>query len=78
MQEKNVRIVVATQVAHEGSAMETYRVGYRIKEKYRLPEAYEMTTEAVLAKTMWALTVTDNAEDFYRVFETPVGNDLLV
>ena len=78
LQEKNVRIVVATQVAHEGSAMETYRVGYRIKEKYRLPEAYEMTTEAVLAKTMWALTVTDNAEDFYRVFETPVGNDLLV
>ncbi len=78
LQAKGVRIVVATQVAHEGSAMETYRVGYRIKEKYRLPEAYEMTTEAVLAKTMWALTVTDSAETFYRVFETPVGNDLLI
>lgn len=78
LQAKGVRIVVATQVAHEGSAMETYRVGYRIKEKYRLPEAYEMTTEAVLAKTMWALTVTDSAEAFYRVFETPVGNDLLI
>lgn len=78
LQANDVRVVVATQVAHEGSAMETYRVGYRIKEKYHLPEAYEMTTEAVLAKTMWALTVTHTAEEFYRVFETPVGNDLLL
>lgn len=77
LQAANVRIVVATQVANEGSAMETYRVGYRIKEQYRLPEAYEMTTEAVLAKTMWALTVTETAEDFRRVLETPIGNDLL-
>ena len=75
--EQNVRVVIATQVAHEGSAMETYRVGYRIKERYHLPEAYEMTTEAVIAKTMWALTVTDTKEEFKRVFETPVGPDLL-
>lgn len=75
---RGVRVVVATQVAHEGSAMETYRVGYRIKERYHLPEAYEMTTEAVLAKTMWALTVTDTPEAFGQVFATPVGNDLLL
>ncbi len=72
-----VRVVIATQVAHEGSDMGTYRVGQRIKERYDLPEAYEMTTEAVLAKTMWTLAVTDSAEAFSRVFRTPVGNDLL-
>ena len=37
-----------------------------------------MTTEAVLAKTMWALTVTDTPEAFGQVFATPVGNDLLL
>ncbi len=74
---RGVRVVVATQVAHEGSDMGTYRVGQRIKEQYDLPEAYEMTTEAVLAKTMWALTVTDTPEAFSRVFRTPVGNDLI-
>ncbi len=73
----NVRVVIATQVAHEGSDMGTYHVGQRIKTQYGLPEAYEMTTEAVLAKTMWALTVTETAEEFSRVFRTPVGNDLL-
>ncbi len=74
---RGVRVVIATQVAHEGSDMGTYRVGQRIKTMYDLPEAYEMTTEAVLAKTMWALTVTVTPEDFSRVFRTAVGNDLL-
>ncbi len=72
-----VRVVVATQVAHEGSDMGTYRVGQRIKELYDLPEAYEMTTEAVLAKTMWALTVTDTPKEFSRIFRTPIGTDLI-
>ncbi len=75
--DRGVRVVIATQVAHEGSDMGTYHVGQRIKARYDLPEAYEMTSEAVLAKTMWALTVTDTAADFSRVFRAPIGNDLL-
>lgn len=73
---KNVRIVVTTQVPHEGSNMSLYQVGLRIKQRYELPEAYDMTTEAVLAKVMWALPQTHTHADFCKLFLTPVGKDI--
>ncbi len=73
--ENNVRVIVTTQVPHEGSDMSVYQVGLRIKQKYELPEAYDMTTEAVVAKTMWALARTSTAAEFRTLFLTPVGND---
>ena len=75
--EKNVRVVITTQVPHEGSDMSVYRVGLRIKQKYELPEAYDMTTEAVAAKIMWALPKTDSAAAFRALFLAPVGEELL-
>jgi L-asparaginase len=74
---KNVRIVITTQVPHEGSDMSVYQVGLRIKQKYELPEAYDMTTEAVVAKVMWALPRTATAQEFASLFHTPVGNDII-
>lgn len=72
-----VRVVITTQVPHEGSDMTVYQVGLRIKEKYELPEAYDMTTEAVVAKVMWALPRTETAAQFRELFLTPVGNDMM-
>lgn len=74
---KGVRIVMTTQVPHEGSDMGVYQVGLRIKQKYELPEAYDMTTEAVVAKVMWALPRSKSAAEFARLFQTPVGNDMI-
>ncbi len=74
---KGVRIVISTQVPHEGSDMAVYNVGYRIKQKYELPEAREMTTEATLAKVMWALPRTKSLKEFSQLFLTPVGNDII-
>ena len=34
---KGVRIVITTQVPHEGSDMGVYQVGLRIKQKYEIP-----------------------------------------
>lgn len=48
--ENGVRVVITTQVPHEGSNLSVYRVGHIIKEKYRVLEASNMTTEAVIAK----------------------------
>lgn len=73
-----VRIVVTTQVPHEGSDMSVYRVGLQIKQKYRIPEAYDMTTEAALAKVMWALPRTATREEFEKLFLSPIGNDTLL
>lgn len=75
--EKGVRIVITTQVPHEGSDMSIYQVGLRIKQKYELPEAYSMTTETVLAKVMWALPQSRTAEEFAKIFNTPVGCDII-
>ena len=74
---KGVRIVITTQVPHEGSDMGVYQVGLRIKQKYELPEAYDMTTEAVVAKVMWALPQCKTSSDFAKLFHTPVGNDTI-
>ncbi len=72
-----VKVIFTTQVSHEGSDMEMYQVGFRIKQKYELLEAYTMTTEAVLAKVEWALAQAKDDAEFRRLFLTPVGNDWL-
>ena len=75
--QKGVRIVITTQVPHEGSDMGVYQVGLRIKQKYELPEAYDMTTETVVAKVMWALPKSSTAAEFTKLFYTPIGNDMI-
>ena len=48
-------VVMATQVAHEGSDMTVYEVGHDMKKNCRFLESYDMTLESVIAKTMWIL-----------------------
>ena len=71
-------VMMATQVTHEGSDMELYQVGRVIKENFRLMEAYDMTLEATVTKTMWALGQTAEPEEFRRLFYAPVGHDILL
>ena len=52
------------------------QVGF-YSEKYELPEAYDMTTETVVAKVMWALPKSRTAAEFANFFYTPVGNDMI-
>lgn len=71
-------IVMATQVPHEGSDMEVYQVGYHLKEKFELIEAYTMTIESALTKLMWILTQTQDREQIRSYFYTPVQKDILI
>ena len=64
-------IVMATQVAHEGSDMTVYEVGHERKARCNFLESYDMTLESVIAKTMWMLAnqyvSKENQEDiFYK------------
>lgn len=70
-------VIMATQVTHEGSDMEVYQVGKVMKDEFNLIESYDMTLEATVAKTMWALGQTKNAEKFQELFYTTVNHDLL-
>lgn len=63
-------VVMATQVAHEGSDMTVYEVGHDMKKYCRFLESYDMTLESVIAKVMWMLgnfdiTQVDVEEIFY-------------
>ena len=70
-------IVVTTQVQNEGSDLSIYQVGHRLKGYRRVLEAYDMTSEAALAKIMWILGQTRDADEAARLFYTPVANDIL-
>ena len=75
--ERGKFIVLTTQVANEGSDLGVYHVGHRLKNKLRVLEAYDMTTEAVVAKLMWILGMTRNRDEVERLFYTPVARDIL-
>ena len=52
---KGKLVAMATQVMNEGSNMEVYEVGQKIKKDFNLIEAYDMTFEATVTKLMWLL-----------------------
>lgn len=70
-------IVMTTQVPHEGSDMAVYEVGQKVKERFDLIEAYDMTLEATVAKLMWILAETRDTDEIKARFYTPVSHDLL-
>ena len=77
-------VMMATQVTHEGSDMEVYRVGRVIKEDFHLMEAYDMTLEATVTKVMWALGQAGKCEppkrleQFRRLFYGTINHDMLL
>ena len=68
-------VVIATQVAMEGSDLATYEVGHEAMERYDLLQAYDMTTEAAVTKLMWLLGLDPPREEFKKAFYTPVAFD---
>lgn len=71
-------VVIATQVPFEGSDLGVYQVGFQIKERFDVIEAYNMTLEAAVTKLMWILAKTRDPQTVRTLFYTPVANDLLV
>ena len=68
--------VLTTQVENEGSDLTIYHVGHRLKRELGVLEAYDMTTESVLAKLMWILAKTKNPAKVEKLFYTPVAMDM--
>ena len=70
-------VVMTTQVENEGSDLAVYHVGSSIKRDLPILEAYDMTTEAVVAKLMWILGQTTDRNWVQELFYTPVAADIL-
>lgn len=71
-------VIMTTQVIYEGSDMSVYQVGHHIKEQYGVIEAYDMTLESVVTKTMHLLPQCPDAAAFRERFLTPVAQDILL
>ena len=77
MEAHDTLIIMSTQVANEGSDMEVYQVGHKVKFDFDLLETYDMTPESAFAKACWLLGRKDISrkeikEEFYR----PIGHDI--
>jgi len=74
---KGCVVVIATQVAMEGSDLATYEVGQEAMKRYDLLQAYDMTIEAVVTKLMWLLGLNLSREKLDKAFYTPIAHDLV-
>lgn len=74
LNKRNKKIVMATQVTREGSDMSIYEVGKNFKNNFDIVEAFDMTLEATVTKTMWLLAhpELDFSENFYRTINHDV------
>ncbi len=75
--ERGKLVVMTTQVPNEGSDLTVYHVGGHLKSTLRLLEAYDMTTEAAVAKLMWIMGQTREFSEVERLFYQPVAQDIL-
>lgn len=72
-------VVMATQVVNEGSNMEIYEVGRRVKKDFDLIEAYDMTLEATVTKMMYLLANCGrNYQSVRDGFYRTVNHDILI
>lgn len=70
-------LIMTTQVPHEGSALDTYEVGYNLKNAPNILEGGNMTMEALTCKLMWILAHSDNMDEIKEMFYTPIEMDIL-
>ena len=71
-------LAMTTQVTYEGSHIETYEVGRKLKDTFSILEAKDMTLEALLTKLMWILADEGQSwEEICGRFYRPVAADTL-
>ena len=71
-------LVMATQVVNEGSNMEIYKVGQKVKKDFQLIEAYDMTLEAAVTKLMVLLSKYPSSyKELRKGFYKEVNHDIL-
>lgn len=70
-------LVITTQVPEEGLDLGVYEVGRAFAEHPGILRGADMTTEALVAKTMWALAQARDASHLRELFYRPVNCDRL-
>ncbi len=68
-------LVITTQVPEEGLNLGVYEVGRTYAEHPGILRGDDMTTEALVAKTMWALGQTQDPAVVAKLFYQPINHD---
>lgn len=68
-------VVMTTQVPEEGLDLGVYEVGRAYAEHPGVLKGGDMTTEALVAKTMWALGQTREPDELQKLFYRTVNHD---
>ena len=71
-------LVVTTQVPEEGLDLGVYEVGRVYADHCGILKGGDMTTEALVAKTMWVLGQTDDSAEIKKLFYHVVNHDRTV
>ncbi|MDO7906317.1 asparaginase [Paenibacillus sp. JX-17] len=72
---EGMSIAVTTQCPYEGGDLTIYEVGQKVLEKGVIP-GYDMTTEALVTKMMWALGQTSSPEEVKQIMATNYVNEV--
>jgi L-asparaginase len=70
-------VVISTQVAEEGSDLNSYEVGLKTIKKYQILQAYDMTVESAITKLMWIMGKTKDYEKIKSLFYNKINNDIM-
>lgn len=68
-------VVMTTQVPEEGLDLGVYEVGRAYADHPGILRGDDMTTETLVAKTMWALGQSRDAAEIQRLFYSQVNHD---
>lgn len=72
-----ISIAVTTQCPYEGGDLTIYEVGQKVLEKGVIP-GYDMTTEALVTKMMWALGQSTDSKEVARIMATNYANEVTI
>lgn len=73
--EAGIPILVGSQCRYEGSNLDVYETGKRVKECGGIP-VHDMSQEATITKLMWALGKTEDRVEIERLFMTNLTNEV--
>lgn len=75
MAKQGISVVACSQCLYEHSDFTIYQTGQKVLQQGVIP-AWDMTSEAALAKLMWALGKTTDREEVKKLFETNFVNEI--
>lgn len=77
MIERGICVAVTTQCPYEGTNLTVYEVGQKALKKGIIP-AYDMTTEALVTKLMWALGQTEDPSEVKKIMAYNYADEVTI